>query len=143
MTLRGLTLNQACMWTQRKATRRLAQCPTDSSMSWPVLVQLARRAIAAALCALLIPVSQTDLLAQQSAPPPPPQNVNASAPSQPLTPDELDQLVAPIALYPDALIAQTLAASTYPTQIVDADRWVQTQTDASPQQIASKVNGQS
>jgi hypothetical protein len=143
MTLRGLTLNQACMWTQRKATRRLAQCPTDSSMSWPVLVQLARRAIAAALCALLIPVSQTDLLAQQSAPPPPPQNVNASAPSQPLTPDELDQLVAPIALYPDALIAQTLAASTYPTQIVDADRWVQTQTGASPQLIASKVNGKS
>jgi hypothetical protein len=30
----------------------------------------------------------------------------------------------------------------YPTQIVDADRWLQTQTGASPRQIASKVNGQ-
>jgi hypothetical protein len=48
-----------------------------------------------------------------------------------------------MALYPDALIAQTLAASTYPTQIVDADGWLQAQTGASPQQIASKVNSQS
>jgi hypothetical protein len=69
--------------------------------------------------------------------------MNASAPAQPLTPDQLDQLVAPIALYPDALIAQTLAASTYPTQIVDADRWLQAQTGASAQQIASKVNSES
>ena len=36
-----------------------------------------------------------------------------------LSPQELQQLVAPIALYPDALVAQILAASTYPTQIVD------------------------
>ena len=35
---------------------------------------------------------------------------------------ELDQLVAPIALYPDALVAQILAAATYPTQVVEADR---------------------
>ena len=41
------------------------------------------------------------------------------------TPEELQQLVAPIALYPDELIAQILAASTYPTQIVQADRWLQ------------------
>src|ERR1700694_5276932 len=37
------------------------------------------------------------------------------------TPQQLQQLVAPIALYPDALVAQILAASTYPTQIVEAD----------------------
>jgi hypothetical protein len=104
MTLCGLTLNRAWMWKQRKATPQVARCPTDSFMSRPVLVQLGRRALAVALCALLIPVSQADLLAQQSAPPAPPQDVNASAPAQPLTPDQLDQLVAPIALYPDALM---------------------------------------
>src|SRR5882724_10780550 len=38
---------------------------------------------------------------------------------------ELDQLVAPIALYPDALVAQILAAATYPAQVVEADRWMQ------------------
>src|SRR2546429_8900172 len=61
------------------------------------------------------PMSQSD---QQ----PPP------APAQ-LSPQELQQLVAPIALYPDALVAQILAASTYPTQIVEADRWMQSHSN--------------
>jgi hypothetical protein len=37
------------------------------------------------------------------------------------SPEQLQQLVAPIALYPDALIAQILAAATYPDQIVRAE----------------------
>jgi hypothetical protein len=41
------------------------------------------------------------------------------------TPEQLQQLVAPIALYPDSLVAQMLAASTFPEQVVVADRWVQ------------------
>ena len=41
------------------------------------------------------------------------------------TPAELQQLAAPVALYPDALVAQILAAATYPEQIVEADRWLQ------------------
>jgi hypothetical protein len=40
--------------------------------------------------------------------------------------EELEQLVAPIALYPDALLAQILMASTYPLEIVSAARWVET-----------------
>ena len=42
-----------------------------------------------------------------------------------LTPEQLQQLVAPIALYPDSLVAQILAASTFPEQVVEADRWMQ------------------
>lgn len=38
--------------------------------------------------------------------------------------EELQQLVAPIALYPNALVSQIVAAATYPTEIVEADRWV-------------------
>jgi len=38
--------------------------------------------------------------------------------------EELDQLLAPIALYPDSLLAQILVASTYPLEVVEADRWV-------------------
>jgi hypothetical protein len=38
--------------------------------------------------------------------------------------EELDQLLAPIALYPDALLAQVLMASTYPLEVVSAERWV-------------------
>jgi hypothetical protein len=39
--------------------------------------------------------------------------------------EELEQLLAPIALYPDSLLAQILVASTYPLEVVEADRWVQ------------------
>ena len=40
------------------------------------------------------------------------------------SPQELDQMCAPIALYPDSLLAQVLIAATYPDQVMDADRWL-------------------
>lgn len=46
-----------------------------------------------------------------------------------LTQKELDDLLGPIALYPDPLIAQILPASTYPLEVVQASRWVQEQPD--------------
>ena len=57
------------------------------------------------------------------APPPPPPGAVEEAPL--LTPQQLDDLVAPIALYPDPLVAQILAAATYPLEVVEADRWLQ------------------
>jgi uncharacterized membrane protein YgcG len=50
--------------------------------------------------------------------------------------------VAPIALYPDALVAQVLAASTYPTEIVEADRWMQQHPDLKGQALAQAVDPQ-
>lgn len=44
--------------------------------------------------------------------------------TKPLKPEELEQLVAPVALYPDSLLAQVLMASTYPLEVVQAERWV-------------------
>ena len=44
-------------------------------------------------------------------------------------PEEIDQVVAPIALYPDSLLAQVLAASTYPLEIVQAARFIQQNKD--------------
>jgi len=55
---------------------------------------------------------------------------------------ELQQLVAPIALYPDALVAQILAASTYPTQIVEADRWMQSHSDLKGEKLAQEIDKQ-
>jgi hypothetical protein len=50
--------------------------------------------------------------------------LNAYAQSSPaLKAEELDQLVAPIALYPDTLLSQVLIASTYPLEVVEAERW--------------------
>src|SRR3974390_3543766 len=48
----------------------------------------------------------------------------ATSDSQLLKPEELEALVAPIALYPDTLLAQVLMASTYPLEVVKAERWV-------------------
>ena len=66
----------------------------------------------------------------------------APAPAQPLNAVQLEQLVAPIALYPDTLVAQVLVASTYPRQVADADHWRQTQGYASPDQIAAGADVQ-
>jgi uncharacterized protein DUF3300 len=61
----------------------------------------------------------------------------------PQTPEQLQQLVAPIALYPDALVAQILAAATYPDQVVEADRWLQQHTDLKGEQLGKEVDKQS
>jgi hypothetical protein len=55
-----------------------------------------------------------------SAPAQPPNTVPPAQPA--LKPAELDALVAPIALYPDALLANVLMASTYPLEVVRAER---------------------
>lgn len=63
----------------------------------------------------------------------------------PLSPDQLDQLLAPIALYPDSLLAQILTASTYPEQVAVANQWLQqmqAQGYSSPDQIAGAVAAQ-
>ncbi|OWT75542.1 MULTISPECIES: DUF3300 domain-containing protein [unclassified Achromobacter] len=56
---------------------------------------------------------------------PPNPSAPAEAPQPPaFAPEEIEALVAPIALYPDALLAQVLMASTYPLEILHASRWV-------------------
>ena len=79
-----------------------------------------------ALVLLLAICPQTASARQDQAPPP--QAPPPAAPAPPYqqgTPEQLQQLVAPIALYPDSLVAQILAASTFPEQVVEADRWLQ------------------
>jgi Protein of unknown function (DUF3300) len=61
----------------------------------------------------------------------------------PQSPDQLQQLVAPIALYPDSLVAQILAAATFPEQVVEADRWVQAHPDLKDDALAQAVDQQS
>lgn len=84
---------------------------------------------------------------QQSytAPYPDQQLTQPAAPAQALSADQLEQLLAPIALYPDALLAQILTASTYPAQVAVADQWLQqmrAQGYGSPDQIAAGVDAQ-
>ena len=57
--------------------------------------------------------------------------------------EQLQQLVAPIALYPDALIAQILPAATYPDQIVEAGKWMEQHKGLQGDQLAKEVDTQS
>jgi hypothetical protein len=66
----------------------------------------------------------------------------SSAPGAKLSAQELQQLVAPIALYPDALVAQVLAASTFPDEIVEADRWMHSHSNLKGEDLAKEVNKQ-
>src|SRR5690349_13961309 len=63
----------------------------------------------------------------------------ASKPN-PLKPEELDQLVAPIALYPDPLLAQVLMASTYPLDIVQAERWLRNHKNLKGDKLKAAVS---
>jgi hypothetical protein len=58
------------------------------------------------------------------------------------SPEQLQQLVAPIALYPDSLVAQILAAATFPEQVVEADRWLQANGNLKGSALAQAVDQQ-
>jgi hypothetical protein len=61
----------------------------------------------------------------------------------PLTAAELQALVAPIALYPDALVAQILSAATFPDQVAYAENWIQTNPELTGSTLMMAVNDQS
>ena len=74
----------------------------------------------------------------QDDPPPPPEPPQAAQQS----PEQLQQLVAPIALYPDSMIAQILPAATYPDQILEAAKFLDQNRALQGQQLAQQVDSQ-
>jgi hypothetical protein len=60
-----------------------------------------------------------------------------------LKPEQLEALVAPIALYPDELLANVLAASTYPLEVVQADRWLKERKNLKGDALKKEVDKQS
>ena len=58
------------------------------------------------------------------------------------TPEQLERVVAPIALYPDSLLASILAASSFPTQITEANNWLAPRHNLSPQELAADADKQ-
>src|SRR4051794_29230273 len=75
--------------------------------------------LVAILCViLLIPGDALAYMQQSLAATPTSSGQTAAAASAKIPPDQLESLVAPIALYPDPLLAQVLAASTYPLELI-------------------------
>src|SRR5215469_7556348 len=67
----------------------------------------------------------------------------SQADQQLLKPEQLDALLAPIALYPDALLAQILMASTYPLEVIEAERWVTANKNLKDDALKTAVGKQS
>jgi hypothetical protein len=70
-------------------------------------------------------------------------SVGGATEGAPMSPSELDALVAPIALYPDALVAQILVAATFPDQVAIADYWLQQNKELGGKALTLAVNKQS
>src|SRR5689334_4616230 len=85
-------------------------------------------------------IALTPLLARWSAAAPAtaPATTNPSD-KPPLKKEELEQLLAPIALYPDSLLTQMLMASTYPVEVVQADRWAKAHKDLKDDALAKEL----
>ena len=64
------------------------------------------------------------------------------AQSKPFSQEQLEQILAPIALYPDSLLTQVLMASTYPLEIVQADRWTKQNKDKKGDALAKALEAQ-
>jgi hypothetical protein len=89
--------------------------------------------------ALVLATSAFDLVANNEVP----ATVQPAVQPGQVTAEQLQQLVAPIALYPDELVAEILAASTYPTEIFEADSWLRQNSGLKGTQLASEVDKQS
>jgi len=101
--------------------------------------QLDRRILVCLMSSsLLLPASPQNAPAYQDTQAP----ARAALPYTQQTPEQLQQLVAPIALYPDSLVAQILAASTFPEQVVEADRWAQAHPDLKGDALGHVVDQQ-
>src|SRR5271168_2000036 len=96
------------------------------------------------LLAFTIGPAASTSLAYQSTGTAPTDSAASTYPGQgvPATADELQALVAPIALYPDALVAQVLAAATFPDQVAVANYWVEQNKTLTGNALATAVNKQ-
>ena len=149
---------------QASRTARFSHRPARLRLSFDAVPKGAGqgRMLLTAVALFLLPLSQGKLIAQQAPAEQPDYGQSASSqplrypqllrrpqsyPSpdqayqqpagQPLGAEQLEQLVAPIALYPDALLAQVLTASTYPDQVRYVDQWRRAQGNAPPEEIAA------
>ncbi len=102
---------------------------------------LVKKVLSATLCATVIVLTTpTDAAAFQSQAPPPASDYSGQG--APQTAAELQALVAPIALYPDALVAQILTGATFPDQIAIADNWLHTNKALTGTALAQAVDKQ-
>src|SRR5579864_3859291 len=102
----------------------------------------AKQLLSMTLSLLLVVTTVPSGVGAQERAPTPPASSDYSGQGAPLTAEELQQLVAPIALYPDALVAQVLGAATFPDQIAFAASWLQQNSSLTGKTLMQAVDAQ-
>ena len=100
----------------------------------PILIV---RQLMAVICAMALLPGDMILLAQSAPSQSAPEAKPAAVPAE-----QLDSLVAPIALYPDPLLSQTLVASTYPLEIIQLQQWLEKNKSLKDKALADAVKKQ-
>ena len=100
-------------------------------LSWSSFLKIIREYTAILCAAVLLPGNAVVVAAQDQQPAAAPEQAAVMIPA-----DQLDSLVAPIALYPDALLSQTLVASTYPLEVVQLKQWLDQHKDLKGKALA-------
>jgi len=108
-----------------------------NSLTGVTQMALHRLSVQVLLLIFVVVLTPMTVLAQNQPPPP------AAPNEQLLKPKQLDALVAPIALYPDNLLSSVLIASTYPLEVVVADRWAKENKELKGDQLKAEVEKQS
>ena len=108
-----------------------------------MICQNIRKFLSVMLSFILVTASSQTLYGYQTATSPPPADGGNPTDPAPQSAAELQALVAPIALYPDALVAQILTASTFPDQVAIANYWMQQNKNLTGSALMQAVNGQS
>jgi hypothetical protein len=101
------------------------------------LIDTIRSAVAVICIAALVPGDMSLFAQSQPSSTPPSGQESVKLPA-----DQLDSLVAPIALYPDPLLSQTLVASTYPLEIIQLQQWLEKNKSLKEQALADAVKKQ-
>src|ERR1700752_1158774 len=108
------------------------------------IVLSGRRAVALLFVASLV-FSDVAVFAQSGRTPQPnaaPAQDTQETQEPKIPPEQLDSLVAPIALYPDPLLSQTLVASTYPLEVIQLKQWLDQHKDLKDKALADAVQKQ-
>ena len=108
-----------------------------------MICQNIKKFLSVVLSFILLTTSSQMLYGYQAAPTPPPPDGGNPTDAAPQSAAELQALVAPIALYPDALVAQILTASTFPDQVAIANYWMQQNKNLTGSALMQAVNKQS
>ncbi len=108
----------------------------NSKHSFINIMIRAVRELAAVICIGVLVPGSTALAATQDQPP------ASDSQAAKLPPEQLDSLVAPIALYPDPMLSQTLVASTYPLEVIQLQQWLAQNKGLNEKQLAEAVKKQ-